>query len=226
MRRFPRFSALAILAAVCPAVVWADEPAGGGGGGAGGNTDPTPLSKADLDQAVQAALSARDAEYTAQFEKATGFKSFQAFEEAKAQEKGEHAKIIEQRTAENAQLKTELDNTRIENAILAHAGGAIKPEQVLALLRGQAKVDNGAVTIGGKSPADAVAAFLSENPHLAKPSGNSGGGTPTNGGDAEPNPWLAESYNLTKQIEIRKADPAKADRLKAAAEKANKAAKR
>jgi hypothetical protein len=225
MLRFHRFSVLAILAACAPLSVWADDPGAGGGGG-GGNSDPAKaqgFSQADLDAAVQKALAARDMQHAEQFKAATGHDSLQALQEAEAKRKGEEGKLLEQRNAELSQARTELDRLRIEGAILSAAGEAVKPDLLVSLLSGNAKVDNGTVTINGKPPAEAVKAYLAENPFLAKAAGGSGGGTPQGGGGTgEKNPWHPDTLNLTEQGRIQRADPQKAERMKAEAKAAKK----
>lgn len=54
-------------------------------------------------------------------------------------------------------------------------------------------------------------------PYLAKPSGPGGNGNNGRGGTAEVNPWAKDTFNLTKQGEIARTDPAKTQRFKAAA---------
>lgn len=59
-------------------------------------------------------------------------------------------------------------------------------------------------------------------PHLfeaSSGSGAGGGGGGGGGGDTDPNPWKAETWNITKQGQMFKADPEKARRMAAAAGK-------
>lgn len=53
--------------------------------------------------------------------------------------------------------------------------------------------------------------------YVSKPSGPGANGNNGRGGSAEVNPWAKDSFNLTKQGEITRTDPAKAQRFKAAA---------
>jgi hypothetical protein len=197
--RFHRFSVLGLLAACFPLAVWADDPSAGGGGAQPPAGDPAkapPLTQADIDKAVQAAVAAQDAKWMEQFKAATGHDSLQAFQEAEAKRKGEEGKLLEQRNAELAQTRAELDGLRIESALLGAASEAIDPNTVVALLRGQAKIDNGAVTVNGKSVAEAVNALLAEKPFLAKPAGGAGGGAPQNGGGGQKSLSRAEFEKL------------------------------
>jgi hypothetical protein len=199
--RFHRFSVLGLLAACFPLVLWADDP-GAGGGNQPPATDPAkapPLTQADLDKAVQAAVSAQDAKWTEQFKAATGHDSLQAFQEAEAKRKGEEGKLLEQRNAELTQTRAELNGLRIESALLGAAAEAIDPNTVVALLRGQAKFENGAVTVNGQPAAEAVKALLTEKPFLAKPAGGAGGGAPQNGGGGQ---------KTLSRAEFEKLDPA------------------
>jgi hypothetical protein len=220
----PRFL-FRFLLFLCP-VLMAAESGAGGGAADPAKTDPKPLTQADLDAAVQQALGVERAKFAADFKAATGHDSLTLFQDAEAKRKGEEGKLLEQRTAELNQTRAELAQANIASAILGAAGEAIDPNTVLALLSGKAKFENGAVTIDGKPPAEAVKALLAEKPFLAKPAGGAGSGAPQNGGGrVEDNPWHPDHLNLTRQGEIYRADPAQAQRLKTEADAAKKAKK-
>lgn len=192
MPQIARFSLLYFLALFCPLALWADDP-GAGAGGAGDRppaTDPAKappaITQADIDKAVQAATANLNTQWAESFKAATGHDTLDAFKTAQAKAKGEERKLLEERDAELAATKTQLAQVQISNALAdaAVAAKAIDPATVVALLAAQGKVENGAITVGGKSAADAVAALLKGKPFLAQASGNQGGGTPASGGSA------------------------------------------
>jgi hypothetical protein len=223
----PRFSLLAILAAFFPFCLWADDSGAGGGGGGGGNADSTQataLTQADVDKAVQTALAARDADFAAKLKAATGAESLDALAEAKAKAAGETDRLLAERTAELAAERQRNADMRIRAALsdAAITGKAVDPATVVALLAAQGKVEGDAVTIGGKPVAEAVKALLTEKPFLMQ-AGQSGGGTPqAGGGTGEKNPWHPDTLNLTEQGRVQRADPQKAERMKAEAKAAKK----
>jgi hypothetical protein len=166
---------------LCYPILMADEPGAGGGAAEPAKTDPKPLTQADIDKAVQAAVAAHSQQFTEQFKTATGFESLDKFQEHQAKQRGETDKLLEQRNADLAQVRNELAQANISSAILGAAADAVDPATVLALLSGKAKFENGAVTIDGKPPAEAVKALLAEKPFLAK-AGPAGSGSPQSGG--------------------------------------------
>lgn len=230
MLRFHRFSIPGLLAAICPVAFYADDPAGGG------NTPPatSPATPAatppaiDVQAEVAKALEAERAAFSAKLKTVTGFDSFDALAEAEAKRKGEEGKLLDQRTAELTAANLRIAGMQVHSALsdAAVAAGAVDPATVVALLASQGKVEGEAVTVGGKSAKDAVEALLKDKPFLAKPTGHAGGGTPqSSGAGGEANPWHPDTFNLTEQGRIARADPAKADRMKAEAETAKKAKK-
>lgn len=65
---------------------------------------------------------------------------------------------------------------------------------------------------------DQLKALQQSDPYLFGDSGKVGSGTnPPGAGDPEVNPWKKETWNLTKQGEVLRSDPAKATRMKAEA---------
>ncbi|ASF47003.1 hypothetical protein [Methylovulum psychrotolerans] len=140
---------------------------------------PAPAAAIDPSAIEQAATAKARAEASAQFKEATGYDSPEAFKEAKLKSEGKLQELADTKTQELEVVKGQYHQTLISNAILSHAADAIDPSDVAALLSGQGKVDtNGVVTIGGKSPADAVKDLLASKPHWAKPQGQPGSGAP------------------------------------------------
>lgn len=201
MSRFRRFR---FLAGFGLALLAEDSAGGGATGATPPTTTQTPpanggaFAQADLDTAVANALQARDAATAKRLKELTGADSLDALAEAEAKRKGEEGKLLEQRNAENAQLRSEIAASRIESALTlaATAGGAIDPADVHALLAGKAKFENGAVTVDGKPAADAVAALLKAKPHLAK-AGPAGGGAPQQGANTSKQKTRAEFEALS-----------------------------
>ncbi len=165
----------------------------GGAGGAGGTDAPggDPGTKTgvgagqggqpgaaavDVQAEIQKALKAEREKWNADFKEATGHASFDEFQTAQATAKGEERKLLEQRTAELNQARAALDGERIKTALLGAASEAVDPAVVQQLLAAGGKVENGVVTINGKSPADAVAGLLKEKPYLAKAAAGQGSG--------------------------------------------------
>lgn len=172
----------------------------GGNGGGGGGADPAGSDSAnktgagagnggqpgaaavDVQAEIQKALAAQQAAFNEQFKAATGHDSLPAFQEAEAKRKGDFEALLNQRTSELAQAKAALEQATVNNALLGAAREAVDPDVVLALLGAQAKVENGAVTVNGKPPAEAVKALLKDKPYLAKPTGGQGSGAGANAG--------------------------------------------
>lgn len=177
--KFSRFSLLAILAAVCPVAFYTADPAGGGNPPPPADpAQPPALTQADVDKAV----AAEKAKWAEQFKSATGLDNLDAFREHQAKQKGEEAKLIDALKAEKAALEQRYQGSLVESQLRAASGAAVDPDVIVAMLCGKAEVKDGVVTVNGKIPADAVAEFLKARPHLAKPAGPAGGGTPQNGG--------------------------------------------
>lgn len=120
--------------------------------------------------------------------------------------KGRYEKLVGDRALKDALIEAKIDDT-------------YKPA-VEALLRekGIKLTKDGEAQINGQPVADFVKEWAASD--AGKPfilNGNSGGdakGGSGGGGNAEPNPWKAETRNLTKQGEILRSDPTKAERLK------------
>jgi hypothetical protein len=124
-------------------------------------------------------LAAQKAELAAEFKAATGFDSVDAFKEAELKKNGQFEQLANQTKAQLDEVNAKYHSTLIGNAILANAAGAIDPSDLVLHLSGKAVVGaDGSVTIDGKPAADAVAALLAAKPHLAKPLGAPGGGSP------------------------------------------------
>lgn len=176
-----------------------DPPGGNSGAGAGGGGQPG-AAAVDIQAEIQKALAAQQGEFAKQFKAATGFDSLEAFQTEQAKKKGEEGRLLEERTAELNRTKQELADAQVRSALsdAAVAAKAIDPATVVALLAAQGKAENGAITVGGKSPAEAVAALLKDKPFLVQ-AGQPGGGTPPGGAGA--------GGNTLSRAEFEKLDP-------------------
>ncbi|MBV5274448.1 MAG: hypothetical protein JZU52_12665 [Lamprocystis purpurea] len=133
-------------------------------------------------EALRAQLAA---EFAAGLKAATGHESLSALKAAQDQaaadklaEQGQFKQLAEQAQAQLGEVKAAYHAERIRGAVLAAATDAIDPETVRALLAGEAQVgSDGTVTIGGQTPAAAVAALLAAKPFLARPAGSAGSGS-------------------------------------------------
>lgn len=164
-------------------------------------------AKADL-EAWKAAREADDALAQEEADKKAG-----EFAKVEAKLKGEaddyrakYEKLVGDRALKDALIEAKIDDT-------------YKPA-VEALLRekGIKLTKDGEAQINSQPVAEFVKEWAASD--AGKPfilNGNSGGGANGGGGgggNAEPNPWKTETRNLTKQGEILRSDPTKAERLK------------
>ncbi len=93
--------------------------------------------------------------------------------------------------------------------------GAIKLDEVDGEFKAVVETDMGPVALA-RFVTDWAASDDGKD-YVTKPSGPDARGNNGRGGAVEANPWAKDTFNLTKQGEIARADPAKAQRLKAAA---------
>ncbi|WP_020505657.1 hypothetical protein [Lamprocystis purpurea] len=143
---------------------------------------------------VEALRAQLAAEFAAGLKAATGHESLSALKAAQDQaaadklaEQGQFKQLAEQAQAQLGEVKAAYHAERIRGAVLAAATDAIDPETVRALLAGEAQVgSDGTVTIGGQTPAAAVAALLAAKPFLARPAGSAGSGSAGAAGAAGP----------------------------------------
>jgi hypothetical protein len=196
----------------------APEPGADGKTGAGaGNGGQPGAAAADVQGEVQKALAAQAAQFNQQLKAITGHESVDALKQAEAMRKGEEAKLLAERAAENAALREQLARERVNAALLSAASDSVDPALVAALLAGQGTVaEGGAVSIGGKPVAEAVKALLAEKPYLAR-AGKPGGGAPASGASSVPNPFAKETLNITEQMRLKRENPALYQQLKAQA---------
>jgi hypothetical protein len=200
------------------------EPGQGGGGAptpaaqSATPSNPPALTQADIDAAVKKALEAQGAQFSATLKELTGVDSLDAFKEAQLKQQGKTTELLDAKASEAARYKSLYEQSAIQSALLLASGEAVDPATVSALLSGRARVDaQGAVTIDGKPAAEAVKALLTEKPFLAKPQGGSGSGAAQGSGQSVKNPWTKDSFNLTEQIQLERANPTLASQLKAQA---------
>jgi hypothetical protein len=193
------------------------------GDGAGTTTDPgasaaaptptpTPTPAPDaaaLRAQLEAELSAR---FAAQLKELTGHDDFAAAKAAadkaaadKLAEQGKFQELAEQAQQQAAQFRQRYEAAAISAAIRGAAADSVDPETVHALLAGSATVgEDGAVSIGGKPAAEAVAALLALKPHLARAAGGQGSGAGGAGGGA----GKVESMTFRELAELQQSNPA------------------
>ena len=188
----------------------------GGGGGAAGDGEKS-FSQAELDAAVAAQVAAAVAAAKAPFSGVNmeEYKRLKEDEVKRAEDdlkaKGQYEQLIAntvkekdaalekaQREAEHKirELATKLERSEVDGKLLtaATAAKALKPEQIVALLRTSVKFDaatgpsvvdaqGNPVTKNGKAIGieEMVAAFLEANPHFL-PAGPGGAGSQGSGG--------------------------------------------
>ena len=172
----------------------------------------TPMvAQSEVDKIVEKRLARERAKYEKKYAGVDPEEARRLLEEKEQQElekqkqRGEFDKIlketVEKKDAELIRIKSELTKTRIDDALIKAASeqSAIKPDQVVNLLRGKVQLgedgkpeimgDNNAPMYNDKgellSIEDYVGKFLDDNPHFrtANPSGsgstgNVGGTTP------------------------------------------------
>ncbi len=162
--------------------------------------EPEPVDVDKIRAEAQAAAARR---FNEQLKAVTGSDSLDALEAAnkkaaedKLAEEGKYKELAEkaQASADAYQSKYQAATIRSALATAAVAAGAVDADMVHTLLAGSAQVgDDDAVTIGGKSPADAVAALLKDKPFLAAASGKQGSGSGAGGETGETQADLADA---------------------------------
>jgi len=181
-------------------------------------TPPTPPGEA-VEAQIQQALAQQQTEFQAQLKEATGFDSIKAFTTDQLKQQGKLQELADNHAQEAQTYKQRFEQSQITASILAASNEALDSEVVQSLLASQAVCDeNGQVTIEGKSVDEAVKALLEAKPFLAKSSAYTGSGSGANPMDSTPNPFAKESFNLTKQIQLKQSNPALAEQLRATAQ--------
>jgi len=149
-----------------------------------------------------------------------------------------HAKELLKAQEESGKLTARLTEVEINQAAIAEATKkGLRPtavQDIMARARSVFKLHEGKVVAfeqdgktvkygkDGITPftiSDWIETQVSEAPHLfeASSGGGAGGSGNRNGTTTGPNPWKADSYNLTQQMIIQKKDPQLANRLAAEA---------
>ena len=144
-------------------------------------TTPTPTPEEIKAQAVSEAKRA----FEAQIEELTGHKSIEAAKAAKAKAEadklaaeGKYAEAMQAAEARAQAAEERYRTAQVKAALLGASGEAVDPELVHELLASHGSVaEDGAVSIGGKPAAAAVAELLKAKPYLAKPAGGQGSGS-------------------------------------------------
>lgn len=172
-------------------------------------TDPgaKPQAPAPDEAAIRAAVLA---EVNAKLKAITGVENIDALaaatETAKQQalkDQGRWQEAAQAAEARANDLQQKFNNALIERAITGAASQAVDAGTVHQLLAHQAQVSaEGAVTIGGKSPSEAVAALLKEKPFLARAVGGSGSGSPGTGTGG-----TADQLTPKQLAELKTTDP-------------------
>lgn len=155
-------------------------------------------------------------------------------EERTSAMQAEHKKALDAIAAENGTLKSKLETLLITDAAIAAAVEkglrttaredlASRAKATFKLKDGTPVAYNGDAEVFGKEGkpmgiAEWIDQQITNAPHLFDESKGTGGKGSQKGGTGDgTNPWKKETFNLTKQSEIFKADPARAERLKAEA---------
>lgn len=153
-------------------------------------------------------------------------------EEDEARKKGEWEKIEEGWKSKHSEAEGNallwkskyLDRELDLGLTQALDAANVKPElrkAAMALLKSNADVDDdGNVTLGDKPLADAITAWSKSEEGKAFIANGSTGGGATGGGNrpggGDKNPWASDSFNLTEQGRLYRADPGKAREMAAA----------
>lgn len=137
--------------------------------------------------------------------------------------------IVKSLEAERDSFKNRVEKLASENAInsaLSEANVAPHMQKaVRAMFQSQIKVDyegdEAIVTIENLPVVDKIKAWAGTEEGkyfvVAPTNGGGGGGNTNSPTNTKDNPWSKEGFNLTKQMEMERSDPAKASQLKAAA---------
>ena len=151
------------------------------------------------------------------------------FEKLKEKLEAKHKKAIESLTGDLDSEKAVTHRLLVDNGLNdALVKANVAPHfipAVKAMMKGDVDIEsNGterSAVVKGIKLSDHITewAQTDEGKHYIKAPDNSGGGAQNtnSGGKSEVNPWAKDTRNLTRQAEINKSDPAKAERLKAAA---------
>lgn len=169
---------------------------------------PAPAPTGPSAEEIRAQVTA---EYAAALKAATGHESIEALKAAqeaaeakKLADQGEYKILAEKAETQLAQIKAAYRAERVRGAILSAAGEAMDAEVVHQLLASGADVGtDGAVTIGGKPTAEAVAQILKDKPYLAKPAPSQGSGS--GGGGGAPKAGAPDRKDYTSEIDYHRA---------------------
>lgn len=138
-----------------------------------------PPATVDVQTQINQALASQQAEFSRQLKEATGHDDIKSLTDAQLLAQGKLQELADNKAKESEAYKNKYEATKIENALLSAAAEAIDPALVTELLAGKAVVDaDGAVSIGGKSPAEAIKQLFIDKPYLAKAQGVTGSGAP------------------------------------------------
>ncbi len=180
------------------------------------------ISQSEVDKIVEKRLARERAKYEKKYAGVDPDEARKLIEEKEQQElekqkqRGEFDKIlketVDKKDAELSKMKIELTKTRIDDALIKAASEqqAIKPDQVVNLLRGKVQLgedgkpeiigDNNAPMYNDKGELvtidEYVGKFLDDNPHfrVANPSGSGSSG---NVGGATPKPFNLADLDMT-----------------------------
>ena len=199
----------------------------------------TMISQAEVDKIVENRLARQRKQYEKKFAGIDPEEARKLIEEQEQQElekqkqRGEFDKIlketVEKKDADLSRIKTELTKTRIDDALIKAASEqqAIKPDQVVNLLRGKVQLgedgkpeiigDNNAPIYNDKgeliSIDEYVGKFLDDNPHFrtASPSGSGSAG---NVGGTTKKPFNLSELNMNDPNDRQKYAEYRAERNK------------
>jgi hypothetical protein len=176
-------------------------------GAAGSTAPPAPAAPTVAELRAQVM-----AELAAELKAATGHESIAAIkaaaEQAAAEKlaaEGRYKELAENAQRERDTIRAAYHGAQIRAALSAASAESLDPELVHTLLAAGAQVgQDGAVTVGGKSAADAVADLLKAKPFLAKPVGHSGSG----GGSAGAAAVTVATMSFVQLAEMKSKDAA------------------
>ena len=190
----------------------------------------TPMvAQSEVDKIVEKRLARERAKYEKKYAGVDPEEARRLLEEKEQQElekqkqRGEFDKIlketVEKKDAELIRIKSELTKTRIDDALIKAASeqSAIKPDQVVNLLRGKVQLgedgkpeimgDNNAPMYNDKgellSIEDYVGKFLDDNPHF-RTANTSGSGSTGNVGGTTPKPLNLADLDMNNPDDRKK----------------------
>ncbi len=187
----------------------------------GDNPPPSNGGSVDIEAIVQEKLDSYAKDFG--FEDWDDMQSKLLEQQGKTQEyidklRENYNKQLTQVSKERDEYKERYEKSVIKNQILTVASQlSVDPELVYELLSKKAVVqEDESVLIDGKGVKEAVEEFLSQRPHLAKPTGTGSGATNTSQGEPEPASYEELLKDPIKLKEFKEKNPERYRELKEA----------